>query len=234
LVRPKTPLISRRSALEAALEIIDTEGIDALSIRRLAEQLSVNGASLYHHFENKEDILMGAAELALEGVRAPQFEGEPWRVWMLRNVKQLRRAFREHPDLVPVMLRHEPLGLGTAELEATAARLEVEGVPVGAIAPILEALELFTVGNALHESRTDHLAARDPELIEATPHLDLALVRRAISADEIFDKVCGQIMDTMVATAAERAASAPKRAAGRKRSARASFPGGLRSARASM
>jgi AcrR family transcriptional regulator len=42
-----------------------------LSIRRLAAELGVNGASLYHHFECKDDILIGATELALRRTRSP-------------------------------------------------------------------------------------------------------------------------------------------------------------------
>src|SRR5262249_8993026 len=100
VARPKVPLISKRAALDAALAITDTDGIDALSIRRLAERLGVNGASLYHHFQNKEEIVVGAAKLALEEVRAPQGHEEPWEVWLLRNARRLRAAFRAHPDLV--------------------------------------------------------------------------------------------------------------------------------------
>ena len=59
--RPKVPLISKRKTLEAALRIIDAEGLESLSVRRLAIELNVNGASLYHHFKNKEEILVGAA-----------------------------------------------------------------------------------------------------------------------------------------------------------------------------
>ncbi len=205
MARPKVPLISKRRALEVALEIIDTEGIESLSIRRLAEQLKVNGASLYHHFQNKDEIVVGAAKLALEGLRAPQTHDEPWRVWILRNARRLRQAFREHPDLVPVMLRRRPLSIGSMELETTAALLAKEGVPVGAIAPMLEALELAAIGSALHEARGGGI---DPDHdAERTPHLIRAFERRALSADEIFDKLCGQIIDTVVATAAERAAS---------------------------
>ncbi|WP_241251597.1 TetR family transcriptional regulator [Candidatus Protofrankia californiensis] len=206
MARPKVPLISKRRALEVALEIINAEGIESLSIRRLAERLKVNGASLYHHFQNKDEIVVGAAQLALEGVRAPQTHDEPWRVWILRNARRLRQAFREYPDLVPVMLRRRPLSIGSMELETTAALLAKEGVPVGAIVPMLEALELAAIGSALHEARGD--GGIDPDHdAERTPHLIRAFERRALSADEIFDKLCGQIIDTVVATAAERAAS---------------------------
>jgi AcrR family transcriptional regulator len=208
VARPKVPLISKRKALEVALDIIDNEGIESLSIRRLAERLKVNGASLYHHFENKEEIVVGAALLALEEVRTPQTHDEPWRVWLLRNARRLRQAFRDHPDLVPVMLRRQPLGIGAGQMDATVALLQEEHVPIGAIAPMLEALELYAIGSALHETRGDSsgsAAAHDPEQL---PHLVHAMNQRALTADEIFDTVCEKIIDTVVMTTIERGGSA--------------------------
>lgn len=211
MARPKVPLISKRAALEAALDIIDTEGIDALSIRRLAERLGVNGASLYHHFQNKDEIVVGAAKLALEEVRVPQGHEEPWEVWLLRNARRLRAAFRDHPDLVPVMLRREPLGIGTSQLEATFAMLAEEGVPVGAIAPMMEALELYAIGSALHEASA---GTQKPDAKRA-PHMAAAQAERALSADEIFDLVCEQIVAATVKVATEKAGAPKKRARAR-------------------
>jgi len=207
VARPKVPLISKRKALEVALDIIDNEGIEALSIRRLAERLKVNGASLYHHFENKEEIVVGAAKLALEEVRTPQTHDEPWRVWILRNARRLRQAFREHPDLVPVMLRRQPLGIGSAQMDATVALLEEENVPTGAIVPMLEALELYAIGSALHESRGDAANVHHAHDPAKTPHLTRAFEQRALSADEIFETVCEKIIDTVVMTTIERGGS---------------------------
>jgi TetR/AcrR family transcriptional regulator, tetracycline repressor protein len=218
VARPKVPLISKRAALEAALAIIDTEGIDALSIRRLAERLGVNGASLYHHFQNKDEIVVGAAKLALEEVRVPQGHEEPWEVWLLRNARRLRAAFRDHPDLVPVMLRREPLGIGTSQLEATFAMLADEGVPIGAIAPMMEALELYAIGSALHEAAAGS-SKPDPK---RAPHMARAEAARALSADDIFDLVCEQIVATSVQVARDKEAAPPARPAKRpaKRKAR--------------
>jgi hypothetical protein len=137
----------------------------------------------------------------------------------MRNNRTLRQAFRDHPDIVPVMLRRDPLQIGASQMDATAARLEAEGVPVGAIAPMLEALELYAISSALHESRgqepDDEEAADDSH----AAHLRKAFAERALTPDEVFDKVCGQIIDTIVATAAERAAAVPtpKPATGRRR-----------------
>jgi AcrR family transcriptional regulator len=204
MARPKVPLIAKRRALEVALDIIDNEGIDSLSIRRLAERLSVNGASLYHHFENKEEIVVGAAKLALEDVRAPQADDDPWRVWILRNARRLRQALRDHPDLIPIMLRRAPLGIGAGPMDATVTQLESEGVPTGAIAPMLEALELYAIGSALHEARSAGASTgQDVDPVKA-PNLARAQAEAAVSADEIFDVVCERIIEAVLATATER------------------------------
>ena len=130
MARPKVPLISRRKALEAALEIVDREGLEALSIRRLGEALNVNGASLYHHFKNKDDILVGVTQLALADVTSPRTEHDSWRVWLPLNAYRTRQALVAHPALIPVLLRRVPLGIGAKEVEASIKRLEEEGVRV--------------------------------------------------------------------------------------------------------
>jgi TetR/AcrR family transcriptional regulator, tetracycline repressor protein len=59
MARSKVPLISRRKALEVALEIVGSEGLGALSMRRLGDALNVNGVSLTTISRTKEDILIG-------------------------------------------------------------------------------------------------------------------------------------------------------------------------------
>ena len=97
-------------ALEAALEIIDSEGLKALSIRRLGEVMNVNGASLYHHFKDKDDILVGVAQLALADVTAPRSDSDNWRVWLPLNANRTRQApspSRAHPaHAAPDTARH--------------------------------------------------------------------------------------------------------------------------------
>src|SRR3979409_2658132 len=102
--RPKITLISSRKAVVGALDIIDREGLDAMRIRRLGDELGVNGASLYHHFRNKDEIVVGAAELALQYVRTPDTRNEEWPAWLLRNTRNTRDALMHHPHMIPVVL----------------------------------------------------------------------------------------------------------------------------------
>lgn len=150
--RPKQALISRRKTLEVALQMIDEEGLDGLSIRRLGDKLNVRGISLYHHFPSKEHILVGACELALADVRTPNTSNVDWREWLVRNAVEYWRALRRHPNLIPILMRRHPLRIGLAEHNATAGLLAVQGVPPAAIMPMMEGLEALALGYAAYES----------------------------------------------------------------------------------
>ena len=57
MARPRSPLISRETAIRAGLEVIDELGLDAFSLPLLAKRLGVKAPSLYHHFRDKSDVL---------------------------------------------------------------------------------------------------------------------------------------------------------------------------------
>lgn len=199
MARPKVPLISRRKALEAALEIVDTEGLDALSIRRLGEALNVNGASLYHHFRNKDEILVGVTRLALADVATTHIENENWRVWLPLNAYRIRQALISHPELIPVMLRRAPLGLGLAETEASVKRLQAEGVPLPMIAPLMESLELLAITSALQETgQASLLEGTDSET--TVPALHAAVEARGMSSEELFEVMASSMISIIEST----------------------------------
>jgi AcrR family transcriptional regulator len=206
MARPKVALISRRKVLEAALAILDEEGLEGLTIRRLADVLGVNGASLYHHFDNKDDILIGVAELALADVRAPESSSEPWQSWILQNAWTMRAALLKHPALVPLIVSKRSLGMGARMLDISAARLMEEGVPSAAVMPLLDSLELFTIGSVIGETET--YSPQDKHEIDAGtyPSLVKAMTDRGLTSDEIFDLATSSIVDALDKAVIERQA----------------------------
>jgi TetR/AcrR family transcriptional regulator, tetracycline repressor protein len=200
--RPKTPLISRRNALVAALDIIDREGLDAMRIRRLGEELGVNGASLYHHFENKDEIVVGAAELALQYVRTPDAQHDDWPEWLARNTRSTRDALMEHPHLIPVVIGRAPLGIGTSMLESSAELLEEQGVPVELILPLMETLEMVAIAAAMYSRRADDLGGAElnpdehPALLRATKDRDS-------TQEQLFESACASVISTIQARISE-------------------------------
>jgi TetR/AcrR family tetracycline transcriptional repressor len=92
--------LSREAILTAALRIVDDEGIDALTMRRLAATLQVNPMSLYHHLPNKAAVLAGLAELVFAGLELPDpGETVPWDEQLKDAARAYRNGLRQHPNL---------------------------------------------------------------------------------------------------------------------------------------
>jgi AcrR family transcriptional regulator len=118
--QPRTPL-TRRRALEAAVAVADTEGLGALTMRRLARELGVEAMSLYHHVTNKDDILDGMVEQVFGEIDLPR-DDAPWREAMLERGASVRAALTRHPWAISIMesrtspgpatLRHHDAVLG--------------------------------------------------------------------------------------------------------------------------
>ena len=68
--KPRIPL-SRERVLEAAVALADEGGIDALSMRKLADQLGVKAMSLYNHVANKDDLLDGIVDAVWGEISLP-------------------------------------------------------------------------------------------------------------------------------------------------------------------
>jgi len=85
---------------EAALEIVDTEGLDALTMRRLASNLGVEAASLYHHVPNKDALLDGVLMKTRAEMRIPDPLPADWKDLMEAIFGEYARVLSAHPNLV--------------------------------------------------------------------------------------------------------------------------------------
>ncbi|HEY5237570.1 MAG TPA: TetR family transcriptional regulator [Rhizomicrobium sp.] len=93
----------------AALTLIDEEGLDALSTRRLGARLGVEAMALYHHFPNKAVLLDRVAAKLLESIPLPTDETLGWRAWMGQAARSLRSAGLAHPHAFPLLSRSIPV-----------------------------------------------------------------------------------------------------------------------------
>jgi AcrR family transcriptional regulator len=92
---PLTPL-SRDRVLRAAIDLADADGIESLSMRRLAQQFGVDPMSLYNHVRNKEDLLEGMVDLVVSDI-VPSVDGADWRAQLRRTVMAARAVLLQHP-----------------------------------------------------------------------------------------------------------------------------------------
>jgi AcrR family transcriptional regulator len=93
--RSQTPL-SRSRILETGVAVADRDGIDALSMRKLAMQLGVDPMSLYNHVRDKDDLLDGMVDLVI-GEIEPVIDDSDWRSSLRRTILGARATLLRHP-----------------------------------------------------------------------------------------------------------------------------------------
>jgi TetR/AcrR family transcriptional regulator, tetracycline repressor protein len=93
--------LRRESIVQTALELMNRIGLDALSLRRLADELHVQAPALYWHFANKQELLNAMAEAMLFASYSPSTMPPPpieWTEWLLAMGRTLRKALLSYRD----------------------------------------------------------------------------------------------------------------------------------------
>lgn len=183
--RPRGEL-TREQVLSAALELADVEGLDGLTMRRLAEELGCGTMTLYTHVASRDDLLNGVVGLVIERLDLEYIPTETWQECARRTVASYRALAYEHPgafellafadnDIDPVATYFERLLwlFQQAGLSETAART------------FLSVADGFSSGFLLYECRSLILRRQDAaatgERHEAS-HLDDLHAREAFDA----------------------------------------------------
>jgi AcrR family transcriptional regulator len=121
----ETVRLSRNRIIRAAIELADAEGIDGLSMRRLAEELDAAPMALYRHVANKDDLLDGMIDLVFAELEFPT--GSGWRAAMRERAIGMRQALLRHPWAVgrmeggtpgPASIRHHNATMGCLREQA--------------------------------------------------------------------------------------------------------------------
>jgi AcrR family transcriptional regulator len=93
--QPRVPL-SKERVLGAAVALADEGGVDALSMRRLAQELGVVPMALYKHVANKDEMLGGMIDVVV-GEIDPPLSGTDWKTAVRQRVLSARSALLRHP-----------------------------------------------------------------------------------------------------------------------------------------
>ncbi|MGG8405139.1 TetR/AcrR family transcriptional regulator [Streptomyces sp. 12297] len=190
MARPRKPLLSRDRIVEAAGALVDAEGLEAVSTRRLAAALGVSGPSLYNHFRTKDEILEAVADAVSARVDLSMFEpddGRDWRTALHDWAHSYRGALADHPHIVPVLARgpgRRPAGLRLAD--AVFGAMTAAGWPPAQATRIGALMRYFILGSAVGSFArgfVDDETAYDPA---DYPHLGQAhlLAERQRAVDE--------------------------------------------------
>jgi AcrR family transcriptional regulator len=114
----------------AAVAIADAEGLDGLSMRRVATELGAGPMSLYRHVTDKDDLLLRMMDAALREARLPADPPPGWRPRLEVAARSLWAAFRRHPWLAPALSLTRPQAVagGLAYTEWVLAALADAGL----------------------------------------------------------------------------------------------------------
>ena len=174
------PLTSNR-ILRAALQLADRDGLAALSMRRIGQQLGVEAMSLYNHVRNKDDLLDGMVDCVVAEIELPS-PGEPWREAMRRRAVSAWEMLLRHPWASGLMESRENPGPTTLRYyDAVIGCLREAGFSIALAAHAFSLLDSYIYGFALQQMKlpfeneaelaavAQHLLQRMPP--EEYPHL---------------------------------------------------------------
>ncbi len=119
--KPSRIPLSRERVIRTAMNIADDSGMEALSMRKLAQALAVEAMSLYNHVANKDDVLDGITDLAVGEIEVPALGGD-WKTAMRRRATSAHEVLLRHPwaslliasrvNIGPAMLRYVDATIG--------------------------------------------------------------------------------------------------------------------------
>jgi len=169
--------LSRERILAAAVELADTDGVAALTMRALAERLGVEAMSLYYHVANKAALLDGVADAVVGeilGAVPDPGDGDDWRTALRTRILAARSVLLRHPWAPPLLTRPGAFGPAAVRyFEGVLAILVRGGFSNDLAHHAIHALgsraigfaqELFTPGDAAEDVSEEVLAAMETEL----------------------------------------------------------------------
>ena len=152
--RAETAHLSYKDVVQAALHIIDHDGLKGLSMRKLGTHLGVDPMAIYYYFPSKQAVLDGIMEAVLREIKVPNALGSSWVEDLRTLLREFRRVLRAHRHALPVVTSHPmrtPAGLQLAE--AALRILRSAGFsPQEAVDAVVN-LGPFVMGHVLTEGR---------------------------------------------------------------------------------
>ncbi|GAA2981448.1 TetR/AcrR family transcriptional regulator [Kitasatospora sp. NPDC057738] len=185
--RREQPSLSREQIVAEAFALLDSDGIDALSMRKLAARLNAGATSLYTHVANKEELLALVVDQVFGTLPQPEAEGSEdpkvWRAKIMECAESMRATIIRYPWMVSVIGDVGMIYLGPNWMrisESLLAVLDTAGFEMGDANDAMSAVMGYTIGTACVEASWVSSLARSghdeqewinrllPTVIEAT------------------------------------------------------------------
>lgn len=156
MARPSTADKTRAHIVQAALALLDAEGLDALSTRRLAHDLGIRGPTLYHYFASKQALLHAVLLLVVDEVwdgveaRLARVAADDWEGTLAGYVRGGLTGMSRHPNAIePLALRPVSAPRTLTGYELMLGRLTAAGWPLTSAWQVFLAAENLMLSAAL-------------------------------------------------------------------------------------
>lgn len=174
--QPTRAPLNRERVLRAAVKLADSEGIGALTMRRLAQELGVEAMSLYHHVANKDEILDRIVDAVVDEFELPSIGGA-WKAELRGSAVSACRALLRHPWAAPLVLSRESPGR-FRYMNAILGTLREAGFSADLTDHAYHAIDSHVIGFAMWVTGLDlpdeaELAALATDFLEQLPRAEL-------------------------------------------------------------
>jgi AcrR family transcriptional regulator len=157
---PRDTLTQQR-IVRAAIELLDADGLEGLSMRSLGERLGSAATAVYWHVRSKDNLVILASDEVWNEIELPDLDILDWRTAGLMMAKDLLRMLTRHPWLVQALGSHLLRGAGKARHDDCSLAVYEKAGFVGVEADQATAVVfMFVLGNALGESAMVSLRRR--------------------------------------------------------------------------
>lgn len=151
---PRRASLNRDSIVAAALRVVDADGLDAMTMRRVGQELDTGGASLYAHVANKDELLELVIDQVIGELELPDApDPDRWPEQVKEIVRSMRAVLAGHKDIARGCLGRIPLGPNALRgSEALIAVMKSGGLPDQVAAYACDLLPLYATATAYEES----------------------------------------------------------------------------------
>ena len=144
--------LDRETVVDAALRVLDAEGLDAVTIRRVAHELGTSGTALYTYVRDKDELVDLLLDRVIGEIDLSRIPADlPWPEQVRAIAREMRRVFASHRNIAQATLARVPQGENALTMmDAALGRLRTADVPEEVIALGVDLLALY-VGSVSYE-----------------------------------------------------------------------------------
>ena len=146
----RTP-VTRERAIRVAMALADADGIESLSMRKLAAALDITAMSLYYHLKDKEDLLDGMLDVVHSEFATPS-AGDEWRAAMRKRAGSTRSVLALHPWAISMKARTSPGPATLGHLDSVIGCLTAAGFSMAMTGHAMSILDSYVLGFAQQEA----------------------------------------------------------------------------------